>query len=156
MIRVEMTYAFPVSVSKAFTYICNMDNWIEYWPGFVCVYDKANAKWAHSGDTIKVITKFLSRERELYLKLEEFQKDKIVTYVSQQKGLPDARHERHFKENPEGCEYRLVVCFEPRKGLMGLIDRIFIQRAVTNALHQTVMNLDTIFRNRPSKSGISK
>jgi hypothetical protein len=35
MVRVEVSYSFPASVSQAFAYITDMKNWPEYWPDFV-------------------------------------------------------------------------------------------------------------------------
>ena len=115
MIRVELTHAFPVPVSDGFAYITDMKKWEQYWPDFVGIKDSANAKWGNAGDTVTVVLRLLSRERELNMKLEEFQKDTLVIYTSHQQGLPDARHERHFRAIPNGLEYRLVVtCQGPR------------------------------------------
>ena len=52
-----------------------------------------------------------------------------AAYVSRQQGLPDARHERHFKAVPAGFEFRPVVEFEPRAHA-GLFDRVLLKRAV--------------------------
>jgi len=63
-------------------------------------------------------------------------------------GLPDARHERHFKAVPTGCEYRLVVEYEPRQGLTGLVDRLLVKGSVERAMRKTVQNLDRVFQRR--------
>lgn len=145
MIRIDIKYTFPVSVNKAFTYITDTSNWDEYWPDFVRIQDPVNARWAKSGDEITIVLRLLNREREMHMKLNEFQTDALVSYTSVQLGLPDARHERHFKEVPGGVEYRLVVAYEPRKGLTGLFDKLYVKRAVERALRKTIENLDRHF-----------
>lgn len=146
MVHIETNYTFPVSVIEAFAYITNMSNWAEYWPDFVRIQDPANARWGKPGDEVTIVIKLLNRERTLNMKLEEFQADALVTYLSHQQGLPDARHERHFKAVPGGVEYRLVVDYEPRKGFRGLFDRLLVKRAVERALHKTVENLDRLLK----------
>jgi len=146
MIRIEMKHVFPISVSEAFAYITDMSNWAAYWPDFVRIHDPANAQWGQPGDTVTVVLKLLNRERDLNMRLEKFQKDTLVTYLSRQRGLPDAWHERHFNATPDGFEYRLVVAYEPRKGLSGIFDRIVFKRAVAGALHKTIENLDRVFQ----------
>jgi hypothetical protein len=142
MVHIEINHTFPVSMSEAFAYITDMSNWAEYWPDFVRIQDPSNARWGKPGDEVTIVLKLISRERELYMKLEEFQADALVAYVSHQQGLPDARHERHFKTVPEGFEYRIVVAYEPRKGFIGLFDRFLVKRAVEGALRKTIENLD--------------
>ena len=146
MIRIEMKRAFPVPVSQAFAFITGMSNWAAYWPDFVRIHDPANAQWGQPGDTVTIVLKFLHRERDLNMRLEKFQKDALVTYLSRQRGLPDIWHERHFNATPDGFEYWLVVAYEPRKGLSGFFDRTVIKRAVAGALHKTIENLDRVFQ----------
>lgn len=148
MVLIELKHRFPISVTKAFAYITDLNNWAAYWPDFVRMEDPANAKWGKPGDTVTIVLKLLNREQALNMTLEKFQKDVLVTYVSRQQGLPDARHERHFTAMPEGFEYRLVVTFEPRHGWSGLFDRILLRWAVGRALRRTVENLSRVF-NQP-------
>ncbi len=144
MIRVEVKHTFPVPLSEAFSYITDLDNWPEYWPDFVRIHDPDNAQWGQPGDTLTIVMKLLNRERELTMTLEKFQKDALVTYISRQPGLPDTLHERHFKAISDGFEYTLVVAYDPRQGLKGLIDRVFVKRATERALRKTIENLDRI------------
>ena len=90
----------------------------------------------------------LNRERALNMELEVFRKNACVTYVSRQQGLPDARHERHFEAVPDGCTYRLIVEYEPRRGFAGLFDRMLVRASAERALQTTVQNLDRLFRIR--------
>jgi len=80
------------------------------------------------------------------MELEEFETDSLVAYLSRQTGLPDAHHKRQFRAIPGGFEYRLVVAYTPRSGLVGLLDRSMVRRAIKQALLQTHQNLDAIFR----------
>jgi hypothetical protein len=146
MIRIERTHTFSIPVSKAFAYITDTSNWGAYWPDFVRIHDPAQAKWSQPGDTVTIVLRLLNRERDLKMRLEKFQKDVVVTYVSRQQGLPDVWHERHFNPTQDGFEYRLVVAYEPRKGLSGIFDRILLKRAVAKALHKTMENLDRVFK----------
>ena len=68
-----------------------------------------------------------------------------VEYVSVQRGLPDARHERHFEDADGDLSYRIVVSYTPRPGWRGLIDRLLVRRAVARAARNTLANLDRRF-----------
>jgi len=146
MIRVELAHTFPVSRGDAFAYITDTKNWKEFFPNFVRLDDAAHAKWDTPGDMVTVVIRFLGREVQVNMKLEEYQKDNRVTYVSRQQGLPDARHERYFKAVPEGFEFCPVVAFTPRSGLAGLFDHLVLKRAIAGALRKTIQNLESVFK----------
>ena len=148
MVRIEVSHTFPVSVAEAFAYITDMKNWPEYWPDFIRIENPSEARWSHPGDKTTIVIKLLNRERALNMELKEFLKDTRVTYISHQKGLPDVRHERHFKAVPLGCEYRLGVEYEPRQGFTGLFDTLLVKRSVERAMRKTVQNLDKVFQQR--------
>jgi hypothetical protein len=142
MIRVEAVHTFPGSVSEVFGYITSLENWAEYWPGFLHIEDVANARWSQSGDKVTLVFRLLNRDRTLHMELGQFQEDTVVTYRSRQQGLPDAQHERHFRPVPGGVEYRAVVAYEPRKRLRGLYDRLVVKAAVARVLRKTIDSLD--------------
>lgn len=148
MVHIEVSHTFPVSVVEAFAYITDMKNWPEYWPDFIRIENPSEARWSNPGDKATIVIKLLNRERALNMELQKFQKDALVTYISRQHGLPDVRHERHFQAAPNGCEYRLVVEYEPRRGVAGLFDRLLVKRSVERAMHKTVQNLERVFQPR--------
>jgi len=148
MVRIEVSHTFPVSVNEAFEYITDVKNWPEYWPNFIRIENPSEAKWSSPGDRVTVVIKLLNRERSLNMEMEEFHKDVRVTYLSLQQGLPDVRHERHFKAVTAGCEYLLVVEYERRQGFAGLFDRLIVRRSVKTAMQKTVQNLDRVFSQR--------
>jgi len=152
MIRVELAHTFPISAGDAFAYITDTKNWKEFFPNFVRLDDPAHAKWDTPGDRVTVVIRLLGREVQVNMTLEQHQKDKRVTYVSRQQGLPDARHERHFKAVPEGFEFCPVVAFAPRRGLAGLFDRLLLKRAITGALRKTIENLESVFKQQRSRA----
>ena len=127
--RITVTHTFDVSVAEAFAYITNMQNWPEYWPGFVRIEHPAAARWSNPGDRATVVIRLLNRERALNMALEVFEKNAHVMYVSRQPGLPDVRHERHFEAARDGCVYRISVEYQPRTGLTGLERRFQERRA---------------------------
>jgi hypothetical protein len=152
MVRIEVSYTFPVSVAEAFAYITDMKNWPEYWPDFIRIENPDEARWSNPGDKVTIVIRLLNRERALNMELKEFQQVMRVAYVSHQHGLPDVRHERHFKAAPIGCEYRLVVEYEPRQGFTGLFDRLLVKRSVERAMRKTVQNLDRVFQQRRTEA----
>ncbi len=152
MVRIEVSHTFPVSVAEAFAYITDMKNWPEYWPDFIRVENSSQARWSSPSDKATIVIKLLNRERALNMELKEFLKDTRVTYISHQQGLPDVRHERHFKAVPTGCTYRLVVEYEPRTGVTGLFDLLLVKRSVELAMHKTVQNLERVFHQRRAGS----
>ena len=152
MILVDLTHTFPVSVGDAFAYITDTGNWKAFFPNFVRLHDPAHTKWDTPGDKVTVVIRLLSRDVQVNMTLEKYEKDSRVTYISRQKGLPDAKHERHFKAVPEGFEFRPVVVFEPRSGLAGLFDRLLVKRAVAGALRKSIENLEAVFGQQRSRA----
>jgi hypothetical protein len=142
--RVEREQAFGVTVEEGFAFITDQANWPRYWPGFVRV--EPGSRWNAPGDEARVVTRLLGREVELRMTLERFEPNRLVEYDSRQRGLPDARHERHFAAaEGGGFRYRLVVAYEPRSGLRGLYDRMLVRRGIDRALRQTLENLEAVF-----------
>ena len=76
------------------------------------------------------------------LRVTAFEPNRLVTYTSTQPGLPDARHERHFEPAEDGFAYRLVVEYEPRSGIRGVLDRILLPRGIKRAFANTFAALD--------------
>jgi Polyketide cyclase / dehydrase and lipid transport. len=148
MVHIEVSHTFPVSVSEAFAYITDIKNWPEYWPNFVRIENSSEAQWSNPGDKVAVVLKFLNRERTMSMELLEFQKDLRVIYVSRQDGLPDAHQERHFKSVPAGFEYRVIVEYQPRQGLVSLLDRLLVKGSVEKAMQKLMRNLDRGFQQR--------
>ena len=152
MILVDQRHIFPVSVGDAFAYITDTRNWKAFFPNFVRLHDPAHAKWGRPGDRVTVVIRLLGRDVQVNMTLEQYEVDSRVTYVSRQQGLPDARHERHFRAVPEGFEFHPVVVFEPRSGLAGLFDRLVVKRAVAGALRKTIENLEPVFEQQRSRA----
>ena len=138
--RVEAVHRFDVPVERGFAFITDTGNWSSFWPGFVRLEE--GARWREPGDTARLVTRLMGRERELVMTLRSFERNRLVTYTSTQPGLPDARHERHFEGDGDGFRYRLVVEYEPRGGVAGLVDRTLLPRAVRRALESTITALD--------------
>jgi len=151
VVRIELSHSFQVSVAEAFAYITDMKNWPEYWPDFIRIETPSAEGWSRPGDKVTVEMRLLHRSRALNLELEEFQKDARVRYVSRQRGLPDVRHERHFDAALEGCAYRMVVEYEPRPGLTGLFDRLFVKRSIERTMRRAVQNLEKTFQKRKAR-----
>ena len=140
MRRVEATHRFDVPVETGFAYITDTANWSEYWPGYVRLED--GSSWGGVGDTARLLTRLLGRERLLTMTITRFEPNRLVTYSSTQPGLPDAAHERHFEPDGAGFVYRLVVEYEPRRGIGGLFDRFLLARGVRRAFRQTFAALE--------------
>jgi hypothetical protein len=138
--RVEHEHEFGVPVDQGFAFITDMTNWPRYWPGLLRV--EGGSRWREAGDEARVVTRLIGREVELHMTLRRFEPNSFVAYESRQPGLPDARHERHFILTGGGFRYRLVVEYEPRRGMRGLYDRVLVRRGVVRALRQTTANLD--------------
>jgi hypothetical protein len=133
--RVEAAHRYDVAVERGFAFITDTANWSTYWPGFVRIED--GSSWGAVGDTARLTTRLLGRERELTMTITAFEPNRLVTYTSTQPGLPDARHERHFEPDAEGFLYRLVVEYQPRGGIAGLFDRVLLDRGIRRAFQST-------------------
>jgi uncharacterized protein YndB with AHSA1/START domain len=144
MERIEVQHVFTADLDKAFSAITDIANWPKYWPGFVRIEDPANARWRVPGDKVTVVLELLGQERPMHMELDRFEENALVEYRTRQDGLPNAWHERHFKAVPGGFEYRGVVAFEPRPGLRGLLDRLFVKRGVERTLRKTVGNIEEL------------
>ena len=141
--RIEAVHQFDVAVEDGFAFITNTANWPSFWPGYVRL--EQGSSWGVVGDTAHLVTRLFGRERTLTMRITAFEPGRLVTYTSSQPGLPDARHERHFEPAEHGFLYRLVVEYEPRGGLAGLVDRLLLPRGVRRAFRQTFAALDDAF-----------
>jgi hypothetical protein len=145
--RVEAAHRYDVPVDRGFAFITDPANWSKYWPGFVRL--EHGSSWGAVGDTARLTTRLLGRERELTMTLTAFEPDRLVTYTSVQPGLPDARHERHFEPDGEGFVYRLAVEYEPRGGVAGVADRLLLARGIRRAFRSTFDALERELSRRP-------
>ena len=137
--RVEVGHHFGVPLRDGYDYVTDLEKWPEYWPGLVRVAPES--RWSAQGDQARVVVRLLGRPVELEMTLLRIEPYRLIEYGSVQRGLPDARHKRHFIEENGGFAYRIVVEFDPRPGLRGLFDRVIVRRAVERAARQTIANL---------------
>ena len=138
--RVESEHRYDVPVERGFAFITNPENWSRFWPGYVRL--EPGSRWGAVGDTARLVTRILGRERTLTMTITEFEPNRMVGYTSTQAGLPDARHERHFATDGDGFRYRLVVEVEPRRGLRGMADRVALPRGIKRAFKSTFEALE--------------
>ena len=143
MVRLEREHQFGVPLETGFAFITDSGNWHRFWPGFVRIAE--DSRWSAPGDETRLVTRLLGRRVELRMTLLRFETNRLVEYRSTQRGLPDARHERHFAAAETGFRYRLVVEYTPRRGLRGVYDHFLVRRGVDRALRQTVANLELAF-----------
>ena len=145
-IRIELERRLPVSVHDGFDYITDPVNWPEYWPRLVRI--ASASRWREPGDRARLALRMLRREVELEMELVRIEPYRLVEYVSEQRGLPAARHWRHFDPDGEQLAYRIVVEYRPRAGWRGPFDRLVVRRAVERTLRETIANLERQFRAR--------
>jgi hypothetical protein len=150
-VRLELEHTFDVPLRDGFDYITDPPNWPEYWPGLIRV--EAGSRWREPGDRARLVLRLLGRPVELDMALVRLEPYRLVEYTSAQRGLPDARHERHFAEaGGGGFRYRLMVELEPRPGVRGIFDRILVGPATARAIRRTLRNLDRRFGSFPSRA----
>ena len=136
----EAARRYGVPVERGFEFITDTANWSKFWPGYVRLEE--GSRWGASGDTARLVTRLLGRDRELTMTIRAFEPNRLVTYTSTQPGLPDAYHERHFEPDGDGFVYRLVVEYEPRGGLAGPFDRVLLRRGIRRAFERTFAALE--------------
>jgi uncharacterized protein YndB with AHSA1/START domain len=139
-VRIEGAHRYDVPVDRGFAFITDTANWPRFWPGYVRL--EPGSSWGAPGDTAKLVTKILGRERTLTMTVTDFEPNRLVAYTSTQTGLPDARHERHFEPDLDGFVYRLVVDVEPRSGVRGVLDRLVLARGIRRAFDSTFAALE--------------
>jgi uncharacterized protein YndB with AHSA1/START domain len=138
--RIEGTHRYAVPVERAFAFVTDVANWPRFWPGYVRL--EPGSSWGARGDTARLVTRILGRERTLTMTITDFEPNRLVAYTSTQPGLPDARHERHFEPDNGGFTYRLVVEVEPRSGPRGVLDRVVLPRGIRRAYASTFAALE--------------
>ena len=143
MKRIEAAHRYDVAVELGFAFITDTANWSKYWPGYVRLEE--GSSWGAVGDTARLTIRLLGRERELTMTITALEPNRLVTYTSTQPGLPDVQHERHFEPDGEGFVYRLVVEYEPRGGIAGLVDRFVLERGIRRAFQSTLVALEREF-----------
>jgi uncharacterized membrane protein len=143
-IRIAVEQHLPVSVRDGFDYITDPVNWPEYWPRLVRV--ESATRWREAGDRACVVQRILGREVELDMTLVRIEPYRLVEYTSKQRGLPTARHWRHFDQAGDELAYRIAVEYRPRSGWRRLFDRFLVRRAVERTIGETLSNLERRFR----------
>jgi hypothetical protein len=136
-VAISTRFAFPLR--PGYDYISDIDRWPEYWPNLIRI--APGSRWSQPGDRADVTLRLLGRPTQLELTLARIEPYRLIEYTSVQRGLPAARHERHFAEDGTGFAYRIVVAFQPR----GAFDRRVVRRAVERAARRTVDNLERRF-----------
>ena len=149
--RIEAAHHYGVPVDRGFAFITETANWPRFWPGYVRL--EVGSSWRGAGDTARLVTRLLGRERLLEMKITAFEPNRLVTYESTQPGLPDASHERHFEPDEAGFTYRLVVQYEPRGGSAGLFDRFLLARGIRRAFERTFAALSQELEDEPRPHG---
>jgi uncharacterized protein YndB with AHSA1/START domain len=139
VIGIEARRRFPVPLEHGFDYITDPTNWPSYWPDFVRL--EPGGTWREPGDRSRVVVRLIGREVTLELTLLRFEPRRLVEYDSVQRGLPDARHRRLFETADGAFDYTVVVEYEPRGGVRGLVDRTLVRRAIERAARKTLDNL---------------
>ena len=148
MNRIEASRRFDVPVERGFAFVTDTANWPRFWPGYVRLEE--GARWRDVGDTARLVTRLLGRDRVLTMRITTFEPNRLVAYTSTQPGLPDASHERHFEPAEVGFEYRLVVEYEPRRRIAGGFDRLLLPRAIRSAFDRTFDALERELRQAPT------
>jgi Polyketide cyclase / dehydrase and lipid transport len=146
-VRIEVTSRFSVSLQDGFDYITDPANWPEYWPDLVRI--EPGSHWREPGDRARLVLRLLGRPVELEMTLDRLVPYRVVEYTSVQRGLPDARHERHFADDGGTLGYRIVVSYEARPGWRGIADRTLVRLAIARAARRTIANLERQFGDRP-------
>jgi hypothetical protein len=144
VVRIEVEHRFGVSVHAGFEYITEPANWPAYWPRFVRL--DHGSRWREPGDRARLTLRMLAREVDLEMTLARFEPCRVVEYTSRQRGLPAARHLRHFQPTDGGFTYRIAIEYSPRQGWRGLLDRTLVRNAITDTARETMRNLDDRFR----------
>ena len=140
-ITADRRFRFPLPAG--FDYITDLRSWPEYWPKFIALAPQS--RWSQPGDTARLTLRLAGRATELQMTLTRIVPYELVEYSSVQRGLPRARHERHFAEDPNGFAYRIVVEIEPRGGVRRPFDRLVVPRVVASTARQTLDNLEQRF-----------
>ncbi len=143
-IRIEVERRFEVSVREGFDYITEPANWPEYWPRFVRL-DPAS-RWRDRGDRARLTLRMLGRDVELDMTLARREPCRVVEYTSEQRGIPAARHWRHFDDAGGHLAYRITIEYPPRAGWRGVLDRTLVRAAIARTARETMDNLQRRFR----------
>jgi len=150
-VRVTAGRHFDFPLDAGFDYITDLRHWPEYWPNLIRLAPES--RWSEPGDTARLTLKLAGRPTELEMTLERIVPNRLVEYSSIQRGLPAARHERHFAGEREGFGYRIVVELEPRAGVRWPFDRLVVPRVVERTARQTLDNLERRFAELPATTG---
>ena len=145
-IRIDAERRLPVSLRDGFDYITNPVNWPEYWPRLVRI--ASAPRWREPGDRARLVLHLLHRDVELDMTLERIEPYRLIQYTSRQRGLPVARHWRHFDEIDGELAYRIAVEYQPRSGWRSLFDELVVRRAVERSARETMINLERRFGER--------
>ena len=137
-VRIDLERRLPVSLREGFDYITDPANWPEYWPRLVRI--ASARRWREPGDRAGLVLRMLRRDVTLEMTLVRIEPYPLVEYTSEQRGLPAARHWRHFDRAGDELTYRIAVEYQPRPGWRSLFDRLLVRKAVERTLRETMAN----------------
>jgi uncharacterized protein YndB with AHSA1/START domain len=80
MERVEAAHRYGVPVERGFAFITDTTNWPRFWPGYVRLEE--GSSWAAVGDTARLVTRLLGRERLLTMRITAYEPNRLVAYTS--------------------------------------------------------------------------
>lgn len=140
MERVRYSRHFDVPAERAYAYTTDLRNLSRFLPGFVSM--DASSRAERAGDVAHLRMRLLGRERAVQITFERFELNRSFAYTSRQEGLPAAHHERSFTPDGRGFRFDMSVAYEPRNGVLGLIDRLVVKRAVRRLLRRTADELE--------------
>jgi hypothetical protein len=141
--RIEVSRHYRVPVERAYGFIMETRNWSRFFPGFIALDPKS--RWTAPGDTAWLTISLLGRQRGVTLTLERIQPNSSLSYTSRQNGLPEAHHERIFIADQDGFTFNLLVAYQARGGLPGVMDRTVVKRGVRRLLQRTLDALEVEF-----------
>ncbi|MEZ0293321.1 MAG: SRPBCC family protein [Solirubrobacteraceae bacterium] len=147
-VQLELAQRFPVPAEDGFAYITDPRHWPEFWPRLVRIVDAG--RWREPGDRAALVLRLAGREVELQMTLVRFEPPRLVEYTSTQRGLPAARHWRHFEPIGDELHYRIAVEYTPRGGWRRAFDQVIVRRAIARSMRETLANLDRRFREQAS------
>ncbi len=149
--RVEVAHEIPVPRTEAWDYITSPDNWLDYWPGLASIGEVPEG-WPSSGQSIDLVMHVVGSDRPVHLDLDTVMPYRMLAYRSRQKGLADGTFELHFADTGTGTKYRICIAFEPRRGLLGVLDRLVVAPVIQRDLRRTMHNLDKVFARRGQRA----
>ena len=154
MSEVRFVGVMPIPRAEVFDLLSDARNWPVFVPGVKAV-DYVES-WGAPGGRCRLTISLLGRRRTLDCEMTEFERPGLFRYLAREEGHPTASNDCRFVEVAGGTRVEISARREPRRGPVGLYDRLVVPWALKRMLDRQMVSISiTLAKRHQRASGMA-